>query len=215
MKIKLCGFSEPNSLEYAVNLGCDFVGVVFVKNSIRFVEPKNSLYLSKIASKNTSKVAVVSNQNFNELLDIYNNFSPNFFQLHGSEDPQYISKLKNLFPMVGIIKALSINTPKDLNQLEIYQNNIDYFLFDNKNPGSGQTFDWDFLNKIQINKPWFLSGGINVFNLQNAITKTTAQNIDISSGIEEQRGIKSQKLIHEILHKFNQIKYDQEISKTK
>ena len=114
MKIKLCGFSETKSLSFAVESGCDFVGVVFVKNSIRYVNPIKSKVLSEIILSKSSKVAVVANHQLDDLKVIYENFAPDYFQLHGSENVDYIINLKKHFPKIGIIKAFAIENSSDL-----------------------------------------------------------------------------------------------------
>ena len=79
------------------------------------------------------------------------------------------------------------------------------FLLDNKNPGSGKSFKWEFLKDFKPAKPNFLSGGINLLNLDEAIKIANPEFIDVSSGIEEIRGLKSSKLIIEILQKIKSI----------
>ena len=201
MKIKLCGFTEQKTIKTAIDYGCDFIGVVFVKNSARYVNPENSQELSKIISQKAQKVAVTANESTENLQKINKNFQPNFFQLHGDEDIEYIRELKKIFPKISIIKALPISQKNDLNEIKNFENEVDYFLLDNKNPGSGKNFDWSLLQDFEFSKPYFLSGGININNIDEAIKIVNPSYIDISSGIEEERGIKSSKLIIEILGK--------------
>ena len=78
-------------------------------------------------------------------------------------------------------------------------------MLDNKNPGSGEAFDWSILQDFNPTKPYFLSGGININNIDEAIKIANPDFIDISSGIEETKGIKSSKLIIEILQKIKTI----------
>lgn len=212
MKIKLCGFSETKSLSFAVESGCDFVGVVFVKNSIRYVNPIKSKVLSEIILSKSSKVAVVANHQLDDLKVIYENFAPDYFQLHGSENVDYIINLKKHFPKIGIIKAFAIENSSDLLKIKIYEDFVDYFLFDNKNAGSGQSFDWQHLENTNFSKEWFLSGGININNLHDALKINKFNLIDISSGIEEERGIKSIRLIKELMQKFHQLKQNQHLN---
>ena len=78
-------------------------------------------------------------------------------------------------------------------------------MLDNKNPGSGEVFEWSLLQDFKSSKPYFLSGGININNIDEAIKIANPDFIDISSGIEETKGIKSSKLIIEILQKIKTI----------
>ena len=205
MKIKLCGFVEPRTIKIAIDNGCDFIGIVFAKKSIRYVDPIDVKNLSKIIPKNVHKVAVVVNETFENLKIINQNFQPDFFQLHGDEDVEYIKKLKKYFPNIPIIKAIAISKQNDLSKVEIFAEHVDYFLLDNKNPGSGNSFNWSFLKNFKSPKPYFLSGGINISNVDEAIKIANPYAIDISSGIEEQKGIKSSKLIIDILAKLNSL----------
>jgi phosphoribosylanthranilate isomerase len=201
MKIKLCGFTEAKTIETAIAYGCDFIGVVFAKNSIRYVDPNSAKILSTIIPDSVGRVAVVVNETLENLHKINQNFQPHFFQLHGDEDINYIENLKKIFPQISIIKAISIFTKNDLNKIKNFDKHIDYFLLDNKNPGSGEAFDWKILQDFNPHKPYFLSGGINIKNIEEAIKIVNPKFIDLSSGIEEIKGVKSSKLIIEILQK--------------
>ena len=205
MKIKLCGFTELKTIKTAIDHGCDFLGIVFVKNSIRYVNPEESKKLSSIIPNNIHKVAVVANETLENLQIINQNFQPDFFQLHGEENVEYIENLRKKFPNISIIKAISISEKNDLNKIKNFENCVDYFLLDNKNPGSGKAFKWEFLKDFKPAKPYFLSGGINLLNLDEAIKIANPEFIDVSSGIEEIRGFKSSKLIIEILQKIKSI----------
>lgn len=207
MKIKLCGFTEQKSVELACNLGCDFIGAVFVKKSIRYISPQDSQIISNSINnyKNTKKVAVVMNQSVEELSEINQYFSPHFFQLHGDEDHDFIVKIKQKFPNIGLIKAISVNNLDDIKSAKNFCDLVDYLLFDNKIAGSGEKFNWQLLDGFDSIKPWFLSGGINLENLEEVFKNPAIKLIDISSGIEEIKGIKSLKLISEIMKKFHEI----------
>ena len=205
MKIKLCGFTELKTIKTAIDHGCDFLGIVFVKKSIRYVNPEESQKLSSIIPNNIHKVAVVANETLENLQIINQNFQPNFFQLHGEENVEYVKNLRKKFPNILIIKAISISEKNDLNKIKNFENYVDYFLLDNKNPGSGKAFKWEFLKDFKPAKPYFLSGGINLLNLDEAIKIANPEFIDVSSGIEEIRGFKSSKLIIEILQKIKSI----------
>jgi len=207
MKIKLCGFTEQKSVELACNLGCDFIGAVFVKKSIRYIPPQDSQIISNLINnyKNTKKVAVVMNQSVEELSEIYQYFSPHFFQLHGDEDHDFIAKIKQKFPNIGLIKAIAVNNLDDIKSSKNFSDLADYLLFDNKIAGSGEKFNWQLLDGFDSTTPWFLSGGININNLEEIFKNPAIKFIDISSGIEEIKGIKSLKLISEIMKKFHEI----------
>ena len=109
---------------------------------------------------------------------------------------------------VIIIKAIGIRSKNDFKKIKMYSN-ADYYLFDykpNKNElpgGNAKSFDWSLLKNIKINKPWFISGGINIENINEILNNLIPYGIDISSGVEDYPGIKNSEKINEIMNKIN------------
>jgi len=201
MKIKLCGFKEEESLKCAIAQNCDFIGFIFFDKSPRYISPENAGKLAKLIPSSIAKVAVVVNPDFEYLEKIIAEFSPNYFQFHGEESLNFIKEVKEKFPQIGIIKALKISTKEDLEKTKIFQDDVNFLLLDNKVAGSGESFDWKILENFHNKKDWFLSGGINIDNVEKAIEISHAKILDISSGIEKVRGEKSPKLIKELMEK--------------
>lgn len=210
MKVKLCGFSEPDSLKIAIDNGCDFAGFVFFENSVRNISLKKAETLAKVADNKIKKVAVVVNENVKSLQQIDDVLNPDYFQFHGDESIDYIQNFKKIFPQKKIIKAFRIANKADFANANKFNDYCDNFLFDSyadKNyGGSGNVINWDLLKDCYFEKEWFLSGGLNINNIDEALAKTKAKMVDISSGIEEVKGKKSSKLIIEILAKIKQQK---------
>ena len=204
MRIKLCGFSEEESLQVAVGEGCDFLGFIFAKNSPRFVTPKQAAAIAKHVPINIAKVAVVVDADFDFISEIITELSPDFFQFHGAETFEFLKNFQKEFPKIKIIKAISIQDSLDLNKVKEFEEIADYILFDAKNPGSGKAFDWKILENFSSKKNWILSGGLNINNIDEALKITKAKLIDISSGIEEIRGKKSPRLIKELMKKIRE-----------
>ena len=96
---------------------------------------------------------------------------------------------------------------KDLESANSYKNIVDWILFDYKDEllagGSGKPFDWNLLTKKSLNFNWILSGGLDYNNVGLAIKKTKATAVDVSSGVEVEKGIKSIELIKEFCNKIN------------
>jgi len=205
MKVKLCGFTDEISIKVAIAEKCDFLGFVFYEKSSRFVTPEDASIISSQVPSNISKVAVVVNPDFNFLEKISEKFLPNYFQFHGEETVEFLEKTRQKFPQIKIIKAFRIKEEADLEQVKNYENSADLFLFDAKIDGefggSGKRIDWKILQNFRSKKDWFLSGGLNVNNIEAALKITGAKMIDISSGIEKIRGQKSPELIKEFMRK--------------
>ena len=98
------------------------------------------------------------------------------------------------------MKAINVSNYNDIKSSQQYSDSSDFLLFDAKPPmigknslpgGNGISFDWALLRSAKIKKPWFLSGGIHVGNVQEAIKITGSNSIDISSGVEDQPGVKN------------------------
>ena len=200
LKIKLCGFNDKEMVDLAVDCGADFIGLVFHHQSPRAITPAKAAQITADLPQKVKKVAVlvdVSNQKLEEILE---NFRPDFWQIHNQENKKRISEIKNLY-QIPIIKTISIASVADLAQIEEYREVADLFLFDSKTSekgGSGKVFDWHILENLSafnLKQNWFLSGGLNIDNVEQALKITGANMIDLSSGIEEKRGIKSAKLI--------------------
>ena len=108
----------------------------------------------------------------------------------------------------NLIVNADMNDVKDL--VKIYDlKNVDYFLFDykpqtNELPGgNAKSFDWNVLKDLNINKPWFLSGGINSDNIVLIRTKIKPFGVDLSSGVEKELGIKDNRIINNFIENFN------------
>ncbi len=206
MIIKICGIQNQDTLVCCEKNNVNFFGMIFYPKSPRNISIENAIILqNKSQNLNINGVGVFVNRNINEIQKIIEILKLNFVQLHGSEDEAYINTIKNMG--VKIIKAISINSKDDLRKIKDY-NNIDYFLFDykpikNELPGgNAKSFDWNILKNLQTDKPWFLSGGININNIQHIIDNINPFGVDLSSGVEKELGIKDNRIINNFIEKF-------------
>lgn len=208
IRVKLCGFTNKTTIDVAINSGANLIGFIFHKNSPRNVEPSKVGELINNLPNKIKKVAVFCNPDNQRIKEIIFYLKPDFLQLHGGETPERIWEIKNLFN-IPIIKAIGIADKNDLNQIKLYEEVADLLLFDTKIKdsfgGSGKVFDWKILQNLQTKKEWFLSGGLNINNIEEALEITKAKMIDLSSGIEEIKGIKSAKLITNFMNKISEL----------
>ena len=205
MIIKICGIQDEDTLLCCEKNNIDFYGMIFYPKSPRNISFENAMKLiKKSESLNINGVGVFVNKNINQLERIIKNLRLKFIQLHGSENEEYIKKLKKIG--VKIIKSISISDINDLNKIDKYQS-VDYFLFDykpNKGElpgGNSKSFDWDILSNLKTNKPWFLSGGINADNIQEILNDMNPFGVDLSSGVEKELGIKDNRIINNFIGK--------------
>lgn len=206
IKTKLCGFTNQETIKIAVENGADFIGFIFHPSSPRNISPQKAGEIASIIPQNIKKVAVIVDADDEKISQIVKYLKPDFLQLHGAETPQRVAQIKSQY-QIPIIKAFKINDSSDLLSIKNYEEVANLFLFDAKNPGSGQTFDWKILQNLSTKKEWFLSGGLNIGNVLEAIKATRAPMIDLSSGIEETKGVKSPRLITEFMNKIKE-KYE-------
>jgi len=174
----------------------DFFGMIFYEKSPRNISLDEAKILTDLSEEFKIKpVGVFTDHSINDLKKIILYLNLKYIQLHGNEDQSYINEIKDQFS-IKIIKKISIKDLGDLNKINSF-NNIDYILFDykptnNELPGgNSKSFDWNLLSGQKIDLPWFISGGINEKNIKNIQKIINPNGIDLSSGVEESIGIKS------------------------
>ena len=208
IKIKICGIKTTSVLDCCNDLGVNYFGLIFYKKSPRNINSKEATNLINIQKKNNIiPVGVFVNHNFSDLIELIKITNLKYVQLHGSENNNYISKLKDKKKLT-VIKVISIQKENDLQQTELYPD-ADFFLFDYKSKknelpgGNAKSFKWSILKDKNIAKPWFISGGVNKNNINKLLENTTPYGIDISSGVEDRPGIKNTNKIKEIVKIIN------------
>ena len=202
-KLKICGIKEITTLDCCILNNIDFFGLIFYKKSPRNIEIKNALKLIKHSNNYPiSAVGVFVNEPIISINQIIKKLNLKYIQLHGNEDNNYIKSIKK--NNLNIIKSIAINSQEDLLEINKYPN-ADILLFDykptkNELPGgNARSFDWKIIKNIKIDKPWFLSGGINIKNIKEIKKYTIPYGIDISSGVEVNPGIKNNKKIESLV----------------
>ncbi len=207
MIIKICGIKNEETLICCQNNRINFFGMIFYPKSPRNISIENANILQKKSNDlNINGVGVFVDKNINELEAIIKNLKLRFVQLHGSEDELYIRDVKK--NDVKIIKSISINNVSDLKKIHRYSS-ADYFLFDYKPlkgelpGGNAKSFDWNIMNSLETDKPWFLSGGININNIKQILKDIKPFGIDLSSGVEKELGIKDNRIINNFIRKLN------------
>ena len=205
-KIKICGLSSLEQINMVINSKADMVGFIFAEPSPRKIKPTDAKKLSfSSLAKNLDRVAVFVNPTNDFLEEAIDSIDANFIQLHGNESVERCLEIKAITGL-PIIKSIGVANMIDIKEAEQYNNAIDYFLFDAKpdtsfggqRGGLNKVFDWSILNNW--NGPnYFLSGGLNINNVREAIQETDAYAIDVSSGVESKPGIKNDKMIKDFV----------------
>ena len=210
IQLKICGMKYHNNIVNISSLNPDYMGFIFWDKSKRKME----LDAIPEIPKTIKKVGVFVNAYFYEIVEKVHEYKLDFVQLHGNESPTLCKDLKE--EKIKVIKAFSIDNDFDFKKINQYTNHIEFFLFDTKGKlpgGNGITFDWSILENYQYEKPYFLSGGIGINELEaiKSFQKTKVAEkciaIDINSQFETKPGLKN-----EIeLEKFKKLLYENEI----
>ncbi len=197
--VKICGITTESDLEMAVEAGADMVGLVLVETSPRFVNFEKAQKLIRRAAELGVEPWVVATTAIPWLGRLVEE-TPEIgaVQLHGKESPGQVAGFARKHQLVPVIKAMGIASPRDLADAEAFDA-ADAFLFDAKPPagsdregGHGRSFDWSILKGFRVNdhEDWTLSGGLTPENVAEAIRKSGAAAVDVSSGVEIRPGVK-------------------------
>ena len=195
MRLKVCGMRELENISALSELDPNYIGFIFWSESSRFVNKKTPPLDKKII-----KTGVFVDATFDYILTKIKDHQLDAVQLHGQESCSYCNVIKDYG--LKVIKSFSIKNTFDFNTLEDYENSCDYYLFDTKGKlpgGNGFNFDWKILNEYPSQKPFFLSGGIGVDNLNEikklVKTKLPIHAIDVNSKFETAPGNKNIELL--------------------
>ena len=177
-KIKMCGLSRIEDIEAANAIKPDYIGFVFAEISKRRV---SALEASKLKSKldpDIKAVGVFLDDKLDFVASMLNLGIVDVVQLHGSEDEEYIERVRQITSK-PIIKAFIIRSKEDVERAE--KSTADYILLDG-GKGEGKVFDWGLLKDIK--RPYFLAGGLNPVNASDAVKALKPYAVDVSTGIE-------------------------------
>ena len=188
-KIKLCGLTRPEDIECANSLKPDFIGFVFYKKSSRYVDFEKAAELKKLLSPDIKAVGVFIDEDIRDVAYLLGEGIIDIAQLHGSEDEEYISKLRSLTGK-PVIKAFRIKGSEDA--ALVNASGADYVLLDS-GAGDGKLLDRNLIKDIK--RPYFLAGGLDHENVKEAIDEINPFAVDVSSGIETDKKKDPNKMI--------------------
>ena len=177
-RIKLCGLSRPEDIKAANRLRPDYIGFVFAEKSRRYVSPEKAAELRSALAPGISAVGVFVNEDPEKVADLLDRRVIDIAQLHGTEDEDYIARLRRLTGS-PIIQAFKIRSEDDLDKA--HKSPADHILLD-AGAGDGLTFDWKILSAFD--RPYFLAGGLTPENAGEAVGMLRPFAVDVSSGIE-------------------------------
>ena len=204
-EIKICGINDQISMDAAIDSGVDYIGLVFFSESPRNLSISRAKMLIRNRSKTSKIVALTVNSSDSFLLKIKKNIKPDFIQLHGEEGPNRCKDIREKFN-IPVIKGIGIENHMNIKYLiKPYEEICDILILDAPSKelpgGNGKKFDWEILKNHKSKKKWMLAGGLNINNINEAIAITKPPAIDISSGLEKNKGTKDPQLIKDFVFK--------------
>ncbi len=196
-KVKICGMTEKETIQTAIEHKVDYLGFVFYAKSPRNLTPDQARELTKNIPPHVKRVAVLVNAKDEFIEQIKDYFD--CFQLHGHEDVKRIRELKQKFNK-EIIKAIKVTDERSAKTYTQFEDEVDMLLFDSPAMENTAKFDWNILTKLKIKKPYLVAGSISIDNVDEVL-KYNPYGIDVSAGLESNLGVKSKTKIIEFLDK--------------
>lgn len=197
-RVKICGLTLAQDVQAAAAAGATYVGFVFFEKSPRHLSPDAARALAIEVPPGIAKVALVVDAS-NAALDTLTGTVPlDMLQLHGHETPARVAEIRARYGL-PVMKAIGIADKSDLAQIDTYAEVADQLLIDAKPPrgadrpgGNAAAFDWSLIAGRDWPLPWLLAGGLTPDNVAEAVTRTGARQVDVSSGVEQAPGRKDQ-----------------------
>ncbi len=198
----MCGTTRAEDALAAVHFGVDALGFIFYAKSPRYIAPEKAATILMNLPPFIDRVGVFVDAPLSEVVETAT-FGLSFVQLHGSESPDYCQKLHQLLPFCGIIKAFRVGCESCNDAFTPYESCVDAFLLDtyvkDASGGTGLVFDWSIIDKLKLQRPIILAGGISPENVSLAIAAVRPYAVDINSAIELQPGIKDHRRLQALM----------------
>jgi phosphoribosylanthranilate isomerase len=203
VEAKICGLSTPETVQAAVRFGARFVGFVTFPKSPRYISSETMRTLGGLVPKTVTRVGLFVDPDDALLDDRLATGALDMLQLHGRETPERVAAIRGRTGK-PVMKAINVGAVEDVDRgIAAYAGVVDCLMFDaaagTLPGGNAHAFDWTFLSGRTVPVPWLLAGGLNPDNVADAVSVTSAPIVDVSSGVEESRGVKSIAMIRAFL----------------
>jgi phosphoribosylanthranilate isomerase len=194
---KICGLSSEAAVAAAVEGGAAYVGFVFYPPSPRAVVPERAAALCRTVPRAVQRVALFVDADDATIAAVVAAAPIDLLQFHGGESPDRVAAARRRFG-VPVMKVIAVADADDVTLAERYEAVADRLLFDAKPPrrpaalpgGNGLAFDWELIAGRCWQLPWMLSGGLTAAILPEAVHRSGADAVDVSSGVESRPGVK-------------------------
>lgn len=201
IRVKICGLRTQADVAAVAKAGAAYAGFVFFPKSPRHLTIPEAKALALAVPLGLAKVALIVNADDAAIEAILAEVPIDILQLHGAESPERVAEVRDRFGL-PVMKAVGLSGEADLAAVMDYALVADQLLVDAK-PGSGTdlpggnglAFDWRLLVGRRWLRPWMLAGGLGPHNVAEAIKLTGVLQVDVSSGVESEPGVKDAGLI--------------------
>ena len=202
-RVKICGLTDPAAVAAAADAGAAYFGFVFFPKSPRHLTPAEARSLAAGVPPGRATVALTVDADDATLDAILAEVPVDILQLHGSETAARVAEVRARTGL-PVMKAVGIATADDLPALDA--TGADMVLVDARPApgadlpgGNGLAFDWRLLDGHRWTVPWMLAGGLTPGTAADAVARTGARQLDVSSGVESAPGRKDPDLIRAFL----------------
>ncbi|WP_366923662.1 phosphoribosylanthranilate isomerase [Metallumcola ferriviriculae] len=202
--VKICGITTAAQAKMVSTAGADAIGLVFAKQSTRFVSRQQASTISQMVDNDTSVVGVFCNDSEEVVAAAADFVSLSAVQLHGNESPDYCRRLREKMHLVEkgcwpmLVKAVPVRGVETLEQVKPYLHLVDAIMLDTYHRGrlggTGMQFDWHVaveFNRLWPEKTLLIAGGLNGVNVGTLLARINPWGVDVSSGVEAYPGQKS------------------------
>ncbi len=191
-KVKICGLTNLEDARFVSGALAHYLGFIFYEESPRHITPAEAGAIINWV-EGPECVGVFVNQPLDDVNMIGRQTGIDFVQLHGDENPEYCQLVDK--PIIKVIHISDTDSSQELQErIKPYLGSVEYILFDTKTDGkwggTGQTFDWQVLDEVTENIPFFLSGGLKPENIRAACQDVQPYAVDLASGLEAEPGVK-------------------------
>ena len=208
IRIKVCGITRLEDALCAAEAGADAIGFIFYKKSQRYIDPEEARLIIDQLPSFIDTVGVFVDKKREEVQEIIQYCRLGFAQLHGAESPKYCERLFRFASPCQIIKAFGVSAQTRAEEFEPYTPFVKAFLLDTFDKelagGTGRSFDWSIIEKLNLANSYILAGGLNGQNVTQAVQAARPSVLDVNSGVEVAPGVKDHRLIREFVQTVRQ-----------
>jgi phosphoribosylanthranilate isomerase len=205
VEAKICGLSTPETVDAVIQGGARWIGFVTYPRSPRHISTDLLRALGERVPKSVGRVGLFVDPDDALLDERLATGAIDMLQLQGAETPARVAELKARTGK-AVMKVINVATREDAERgIAAYAPVADRLMFEPAGGvlpgGNAKVFDWTILRGVTVPLPWFLAGGLTPDNVAEAVRMTGARTVDVSSGVESSRGVKSIELIRAFLNR--------------